>query len=79
MKFQNYKIVVLLILIVSCSDSKNPEKNTTNTTSISSVKSYTNKTLQVYTTTKDTELRLTKTSEQTFKNKAQPLETEIAV
>ena len=35
--------------------------------------------IQVYTTAKDTELRLTKTSEQTFKKKVQPLETEVAI
>ena len=33
----------------------------------------------MYTTAKDTELRLTKTSEQVFKKKVQPLETEVAI
>ena len=52
---------------------------TTETVSISSVENYGNKTLQVYTTAKDTELRFTKTGVHTFSDKVQPLETEIAV
>jgi glucosylceramidase len=67
-----------LVLIVSCSKSKQQELST-NTSTILSVKNYQLKTLQVYTTAKDTELRLTKTSEQTFKPKVQPLETEVAI
>jgi glucosylceramidase len=79
MILKNFKIIGLLVLIVSCSDSKVKDKITTETIAISSVKNYTNTKLQVYTTAKDTELRLTKTSEQTFKNKVQPLETEVAI
>ena len=78
MKFQNYKIVVFLIFImISCSKSKTKEEE--KIISNSPIESYVNKTLQVYTTAKDTDLRLTKTKETTFKNKVQPLETEIAV
>ena len=77
--FRNYKILGLLVLIMSCSDSKVKKEDTRQTISISPVENYNNKTLQVYTTAKDTELRLTKTSEQTFKNNVQPLETEVAV
>ena len=72
------KLIGLLVLIVSCSKSKQQELST-NTSTILSVKNYQLKTLQVYTTAKDTELRLTKTSEQTFKPKVQPLETEVAI
>ena len=79
MIFKYYKIIGLLVLIVSCSDSKVKEVNTAGTSSIPPVESYNNKILQVYTTAKDTELRLTKTSEQAFKDKVQPLETEVAV
>ena len=79
MTLKNYKIIGLLVLIVSWSDSKVKEVNTTETISISSVENYNNKKLQVYTTAKATELRLTKTSEQTFKNKVQPLEIEVAI
>jgi len=73
----NFKLIALLILISSCSGSR--IKKEIKKEPISSIQNYTNKTLEVYTTAKDTELRLTKTSEQTFKNKVQPLETEVAV
>ena len=79
MTLQNFTIISLLVLTASCSDSKVKEANTAEANSIPSVENYTNKTLQVYTTAKDTELRLTKTSKLTFKNKVQPLETEVAV
>lgn len=74
-----YKLVALFVLIVSCTDTKVEVVTTTKTIPITSIENYKNKAIQVYTTAKDTELRLTKTSEQTFKNKIQPLETEIAV
>ena len=75
----NYKIIGLLVLMVSCSGSKNIEDNNTEAISIQRVETYSSKPLQVYTTAKDTELRLTKTSDLTFKNKVQPLETEVAI
>ena len=37
------------------------------------------KTVQVYTTAKNTDLKLTATGSQTFKDASQPLETEIAI
>ena len=74
-----YKLIVLFVLIVSCTDAKIEDVTTTKTTPVTSMESYKNKSLHVYTTAKDTELRLTKTSEQTFKEKVQPLETEIAI
>ena len=76
---KKYKLIGLLVLLVSCSDSKVKEGNKTEAVSISTTDNYNTKTLQVFTTAKDTELRLTKTSEQAFKNKVQPLETEVAV
>ena len=76
---KSYKIIGLLILISSCGDANDKEVATTETVSISSVENYGNKTLQVYTTAKDTELRFTKTGVHTFSDKVQPLETEIAV
>jgi len=69
----NYKVIGLLLLILSCKDVK------TETTSVSSIENYDNKTLQVYTTARDTKLRLTKTDEKTFKSKVQALETEVVV
>ncbi len=77
MSYDNFKIIGLVLLIASCSNIK--EKEVSNSIAVSSSKAYRNKTLQVYTTAKDTELRLTKTSEQVFKNKVQPLETEVAI
>ena len=70
--FKKYRIFGLFILLIACSKSEIKVKN-------SATQNYKNKILQVFTTAKDTELRLTKTSEQTFKDKVQPLETEIAV
>ncbi|MFT5250398.1 MAG: glucosylceramidase [bacterium] len=77
MMLKNFKLIVLLILITSCSELKIKKENKKEP--ISSVANYTGKMIQVYTTAKDTELRLTKTSEQTFKKKVQPLETEVAI
>jgi glucosylceramidase len=77
MSYDNFKIIGLVLLIASCSNIK--EKEVSNSFSSKSLKRYKNKTLQVYTTAKDTELRLTKTSEQVFKKKVQPLETEVAI
>jgi glucosylceramidase len=77
MILKNFKIIGLLVLILSCSDSKINKE--TKISSNSSQENYKNKTLQVYTTAKDTELRLTKTNTQNFKKKVQPLETEIAI
>ena len=76
---KNYKIIGILVLLCSCSDVKVQEVSKTEAMTISSVENYNNKTLQVYTTAKDTELRLTKTGEQRFKNKVQPLEVDVAV
>jgi glucosylceramidase len=73
MNQMNYKVIGLLLLILSCKDVK------TEITSVSSIENYDNKTLQVYTTARDTKLRLTKTDEKTFKSKVQALETEVVV
>ena len=74
--FKKYKIVCFLILIVACSKSEIKEVYKVENPA---TEAYKNRTLQVYTTARGTALRLTKTSEQTFKDKVQPLETEIAV
>ena len=74
--FKKYKIVCFLILIVACSKSEIKEVYKVENRA---TENYKNRTLQVYTTARGTALRLTKTSEQTFKDKVQPLETEIAV
>ncbi|MDB4098491.1 glycosyl hydrolase [Polaribacter sp.] len=64
------------MLIVACSKSEIKEVYKVENRA---TENYKNRTLQVYTTARGTALRLTKTSEQTFKDKVQPLETEIAV
>jgi glucosylceramidase len=82
---RNFTLLVLLIFLISCKDvkkneEKKPEIAKSDTANIDiSSNGYSNKTLQIYTTAKETELKLTKTSEQKFKNKEQALETEIAV
>ncbi|MBT3547619.1 MAG: glycoside hydrolase family 30 protein [Flavobacterium sp.] len=79
MKLKNFKLACLLVFISGCTDSKVKESSVLQASSISTLKEYKNKALQVYTTAKDTELRLTKTSDQIFKDKVQPLETEVAI
>lgn len=74
-----YKIIGLFVVMVACSDSEIKKVNTPVIAPASTIESYRDKTLQIYTTAKDTELRLTKTSEQIFKDKLQPLETEVAI
>ena len=74
-----YRLLSLLVLLTSCKDVNVEESEINHTTETPTVESYNGKTLQVYTTAKDTELRLTKTNELVFKDKVQPLETEIAI
>ena len=79
MRLKNFKLVFLFLLVAACKDSNTVQSALQTKSSISIQKNYNNKTLQVFATAKDTELRLTKISEKTFTNKIQPLETEIAV
>ncbi len=80
MKYRSYSVIFILALTLSCSETKSKVKQeNTEANTVAPVKSYKNKTLQVYTTAKDTELRLTKTDEYVFQEQIQPLETEIAV
>jgi glucosylceramidase len=76
MNFKNYKTLVLLVLMMGCSKPDVKEKNKTKNLAETN---YINQKLQVYTTARNTDLRLTKTNELTFKEKIQPLETDIAV
>ena len=77
--YKLYSAIIFLGFVLSCANtpSKSDEKPVALNTS--EVKSYANKTVQVYTTSKDSTLRLTKTGALTFKNQVQPLETEVAV
>ncbi len=76
---RNYLFFALLVFMLSCKDSKISETETTEIAPVLSTEDFKNKTLTVYTTARDTDLRLTKTAEQTFGDKVQALETEIAV
>lgn len=71
---QNIIFVVLIFgVFLSCSKTDNQkEKTFKKEISVDSK-------LQIYTTAKDTELKLTKTGQQVFKEKVQTLETELAV
>ncbi|WP_339895223.1 glycoside hydrolase family 30 protein [uncultured Algibacter sp.] len=80
MKYIFFSAIFILALTLSCTETKSKtEKDNTEVNTIAPVKTYKNKKLQVYTTAKDTELRLTKTGEYTFQKQIQPLETDVAV
>ncbi|WP_282043747.1 glycoside hydrolase family 30 protein [Winogradskyella flava] len=79
MVLKYYKLLILSVLISSCVDTKIEKETTTINETVLNIKNYKNKKLQVYTTAKNTELRLTHTVEQTFKEKEQPLESEIFI
>lgn len=72
-------ICMLILIIFSCNEAPNTKTTETKVSLTPSTESYSGKKLQVYTTAKDTDLRLTKTGEQVFTEKVQPLETEVAV
>ena len=78
MNIKSYHIIALFVFLSSCFNTKNKETETSETQNTTMAHN-TQKTVQVYTTAKDTELRLTKSGEQTFKEKVQPLETQIAI
>ena len=79
MKLKNFKLVFLLLLVAACKDSNVIESTLQSMPLTSIEKNYNKKNLQVFVTAKDTDLRLTKISEQTFTTRVQPLETEIAI
>lgn len=74
-----YKLLGICILITSCTDYKVEQTEHTDSKAVLNNIKYNEKTLQVYTTAKNTKLQLTKTNEYTFQERVQPLETEIAV
>jgi len=67
-----YTIIILTILSFACSHPQQQEK-------ITKIFSANEKTAMIYTTAKDTNLRLTLGDEIKFENAVQPLETEVAV
>lgn len=76
---KHFKFIVLLFLLVACNNSKHEETAPVENQTISTSENYDYKTIKVYTTAKDTKLRLTKTAEQRFTHKVQTLETEVAI
>ena len=76
-----YGILTLFaIAIISCGKSKNIENTLVEAQSkVEETGTFLNKKLKVYTTAKNTDLKLSKTSELVFKPSEQPKETEISV
>lgn len=79
MKCRRYSILILFCasFLFSCAEKNNPSQKK-NKSSIDKKVSLNNK-IQIYTTAKDTELKLSKTGDLVFSKKNQTLETEIAV
>ena len=79
MKCRRYSILILFCasFLFSCAEKNNPSQKK-NESSIDKKVSLNNK-IQIYTTAKDTELKLSKTGDLVFSKKNQTLETEIAV
>jgi glucosylceramidase len=65
--------------MVACNNTKSEKTATSENQEVSTQESDNYKTLKVYTTAKDTKLKLKKTAEQVFTEKVQPLETEVSV
>ena len=78
MRKTNIIIALTFGIFISCNTSKE-EKSNLKTNKIEFKKINLNSKLHIYTTAKDTELRLAKTGIQFFSKKVQTLETEIAV
>lgn len=78
MRTKHYKLIIGALLLIACS---NIEKVKTTYAEVRKepVKAFKNKKIQVYTTAKNTDLKLTKTKELIFVNAAQALESEISV
>lgn len=79
MKLNNLIVFVFLISILSCSKEKKNEILKTPNQLGEPIKTYNNQKLKVYTTAKDTNLKLSLTNSLTFNDAVQPLETEVAV
>ncbi|MCL7754773.1 glycoside hydrolase family 30 protein [Polaribacter sp. Z022] len=71
-------IITLLLLITSCNNTKKNNTEVVNKNQ-KTTKSFANKKVAIYTTAKDTELRLSLTDEIVFTKSNQPKETEVSV
>lgn len=72
-------ICMLILTIFSCKEAPNNKTTETKVSLQPLPENFSEKRIQIYTTAKDTDLRLTKTGERLFKQKVQPLENEVAV
>lgn len=72
-------ICMLILTIFSCNEAPNNKTTETKVSLQPLPENFSEKRIQIYTTAKDTDLRLTKTGERLFKQKVQPLENEVAV
>ncbi len=79
MKRINFQLIALFIVLSACAEKTSEEIPADQNEPTTIVKNYDNAAIEVYTTAKDTDLRLTKTAELSFNKKVQPLETEIAI
>ena len=85
MKLRIFNFIFILILFSSCKENTENKKTTAKNSIANELSSdsgsdnYLDKKLTVYTTAKDTDLRLTKSAEQVFSKKVQPLETDVSV
>ena len=80
MKNKYLGLIALIMLMVSCNNSKKEELKTTETKSEENiVKSFINQKVKVFTTAKDTDLKLTQTNDGVFVATNQPSEAEVSV
>ncbi len=79
MTLKFYKIALLILLFTACKNSNNKELINEEKASTLTMADYDSYNVQIFTTAKDTELKLTKTGEVTLQQKKQPLEVEVAV
>lgn len=79
MKLRLFNFMIVLLMTFSCKESLNNKTTESKAALTPSTESYGGNSLQVYTTAKDTDLRLNKTAKYTFTEKVQPLENEIAI
>lgn len=79
MKLKIINVMIVLLMIFSCKQAPIIKTTGAEESLNPSTENFKIKKIQVYTTAKDTDLRLTKTAEHVFSEKVQPLETEVSV
>ena len=79
MHLKQINLIGLLTLVLSCSNINDKKEQITVSKDSAKTESYNGKNFDIYTTAKDTDLRLSKTNSASFTDREQPLENEIAV